>query len=81
MADLKLPEYGAALPKGKTVVVAILDGYGEAQFKDEWNAVRTRLKPLSADSPTHVCCALLGTTRYTLARAASEQASKCCDRD
>ena len=59
MADLKLPAYGAALPKGKTVVVAILDGYGEAKFLDEWNAVcvpeAQRLPDDSAQYTAYVC--------------------------
>ena len=44
MTDFVLKEHGA-IPKHKPVLVAILDGYGENKYKDEYNAVHMAETP------------------------------------
>lgn len=45
MADDWTLKAHTSLPKGKPVLVCILDGYGENQVKDEWNAVHVAKTP------------------------------------
>ena len=44
MADLQLKEH-SSISKSKPVLVAILDGYGENKYKDEYNAVHVANTP------------------------------------
>jgi len=45
MADEWTLKSHPVLPKGKPVLVCILDGYGENAIKDEWNAVHVAKTP------------------------------------